>query len=405
MAKKAAVKSSVRGPAKSSARKAALKKAGGGGQSALSGLPATVSINRAARPPAKRASASVSLEVIEGAGVGRAGRPSSLAASARARGVGSMNGIDLLTLSDLTSSQILQLYKTAAAVKKDVGPYRRVLDGKTVVLLFEKASLRTRISFETGINKLGGTSLYMDHSSQRIGERESAKDYAKNLERWIDCIVARVYSQRAVDDLALYAKIPVINALSDRFHPCQGLADLFTLWERPGSLDGVRLAWIGDGNNVCHSLMHAATLLGVDTTVVTPRGYQPSADVVDQCLTYAKDAGSMLTFSHDPAAIEGHHAVYTDVWVSMGQTDQANERRAAFADYAVTPELMAVASRGLDENKRFPDGSLFMHCLPAQRGVEVMDEVIDSPASIVYDQAENRMHAQNALLIHLFGGG
>jgi len=271
-----------------------------------------------------------------------------------------------------------------------------------VVLLFEKASLRTRISFETGINALGGTALYMDHSAQRIGERESVKDYGRNLERWIDCIVARVYSQRAIDELALFADVPVINALSDRFHPCQALADMFTLWERPGSLEGIRLAWMGDGNNVCHSLMQAATMLGVDMTIITPHGYEPAADVTEQCLTYAKESGAVLTFVDDPAAVEGHHAVYTDVWVSMGQGDQANERRAAFGPYAVTPEIMSLASKGVT-GKRFPNGSVFMHCLPAQRGVEVLDEVMDSPASIVYDQAENRMHAQNGLLLHIFG--
>ncbi len=309
---------------------------------------------------------------------------------------------DLLTLPDLTGTEIRALFKTAAKVKKNIKPFRTALQGKTVIMLFEKASLRTRISFETGINALGGTAIYMDHSDQRIGERESTKDYAKNLERWIDCMVARVYSQRVVDDLAAFSHVPVINALSERFHPCQGLADLFTLWERPGSLDGVRIAWIGDGNNVCHSLMHAATMLGVDMTVITPKGYEPAADVVTECEAFAEGAGSTLAFSNDTRAAEGHHAVYTDVWVSMGQSDQANERRAAFGEYAITPEVMATASKGVT-GKRFPHGSLFMHCLPAQRGVEVLDEVIDSPASIVYEQAENRMHAQNALLLHIFG--
>jgi ornithine carbamoyltransferase len=314
----------------------------------------------------------------------------------------SLAGRDLLTLTDITREDILDLFKTAKRCKANIKPFRKSLDGKTVVLLFEKASLRTRLSFETGIGLLGGRSIYMDHSAQRIGEREATKDYGRNLERWLDCVIARVYSQRAVEELAGFCDVPVINALSDRFHPCQGLADLFTLWERPGGLEGVRLAWVGDGNNVCHSLMHAASMLGVDMTVITPRGYEPAPEVVQECLAYAKQHGGTLSFSHDPAAVEGHHAVYTDVWVSMGQADQANERRAAFADYTVNAPLMALASKGVT-GKRFPHGSLFMHCLPAQRGVEVTDEVIDSPASIVYDQAENRMHAQNALLIHLLG--
>ncbi len=308
----------------------------------------------------------------------------------------SLKGADLLTISALTPATILSLFKTAAKAKKNIKPFRKALDGTTSILLFEKASLRTRITFETGINLMGGTALYMDHSAQRLGERESVKDYGKNLERWVDCIIPRVYSQSVVEELAAAAEIPVINALSDRYHPCQGLADLFTLWERPGGLDGKRLAYIGDGNNVCHSLMHTATLLGVDMTVITPEGHSPAEDIVRDCLAYAKASGSVLAFSHDPAAVEGHHAVYTDVWVSMGQTDTAG-KRGEFGGYAVTGELMATAGIGVK------GGSLFMHCLPAHRGVEVTDEVIDSPNSIVYDQAENRMHVQNALLLHIFG--
>ncbi len=314
----------------------------------------------------------------------------------------SLAGRDLLTLSDLTRDEILAIFRTAQRCKRDIKPFRKALDGRTIVLLFEKASLRTRISFETGINAMGGTSLYMDHAAQKIGEREAVKDYGRNLERWVDCVVARVYAHRTCEELAAWCDIPVINALSDLYHPCQGLADLFTLWERPGGLEGVRLAWVGDGNNVCHSLMHAATMLGVDMTVVTPKGYEPTPSVVEECLANARAQGSTLAFSHDPAAVEGHHAVYTDVWVSMGQSDQANERRAVFAEYCIDASLMSRASKGVT-GKRFPHGSLFMHCLPAQRGVEVTDEVIDAPSSIVYDQAENRMHAQNALLLHLFG--
>ncbi len=305
-------------------------------------------------------------------------------------------GGDLLTLSWMNAETMLALFKTAAAIKKNRKRFRKALDGVTAILLFEKASLRTRITFETGIGMLGGRAIYMDHSAQRLGERESVKDYGKNLERWVQCIIARVYSQTVVDELAAAANVPVINALSDRFHPCQALADLFTIWERPGGLAGKRLAYIGDGNNVCHSLMHAATKLGVDITVVTPPGHDPAGDVCDECETAARVSGSVLTFSHDPSSIEGHHVVYTDVWVSMGQTDSVG-RRGAFGGYAVTEDLMARAGIGIK------GGSLFMHCLPAHRGVEVTDGVIDSPNSIVYDQAENRMHTQNALLLHLFG--
>ncbi len=308
-----------------------------------------------------------------------------------------MIGADFLSLTQLSPADLVTLFKTAAKAKRNLRPYRRALEGTTTVLLFEKSSLRTRITFETGINAMGGTALYMDHSNQKLGERESVRDYGKNLERWVDCVVARVYRQTAIEELADNASIPIINALSDRYHPCQALADLFTLWERPGGIDGQRLAYIGDGNNVCHSLMHAASMLGVDMTVITPVGYSPSPDVVKESLALAAESGAVLAFSHDPAAIESHHAVYTDVWVSMGQADEAGKRRSAFADYTVTAPLMAAASRGIK------NGSLFMHCLPAMRGVEVMDEVIDSPNSVVYDQAENRMHVQNALLLHMFG--
>jgi len=307
-----------------------------------------------------------------------------------------ISGGDLLTLSGLTAETILAIFRTAAKVKKNPRPFRKALDGVTAVLLFEKASLRTRITFETGIGMLGGRAIYMDHSTQRLGERESVKDYGRNLERWVQCIIARVYSQSVVEELAAAASVPVINALSDRFHPCQGLADLFTVWQRPGGLEGKRIAYIGDGNNVCHSLMHAATLLGVDMTVITPEGHEPAGDVWAECESFCLASGSVLAFSHDPAAVEGHEVVYSDVWVSMGQTDTAG-RRGAFSRYAVTGDLMARASNGVK------GGSLFMHCLPAHRGIEVTDEVIDSANSIVYDQAENRMHAQNALLLHLFG--
>lgn len=281
--------------------------------------------------------------------------------------------------------------------------------GTTAVLLFEKASLRTKMSFETGIGLLGGRSLFMDHSNQKLGEREAVKDYAKNLERWVDCIIARVYSQEVLYELAEHARVPVINALSDRFHPCQALADLLTLAERAEALGvplrDLRLAYVGDGNNVCHSLMHASTMLGVSTTIISPKGYEPAADVVAECETFAKQSGATLTITSDLSAVERHHAVYTDVWVSMGQADTAAKRRKVFSPYQVNGVLMTQAAKGLSPSGKpghLPHGPYFMHCLPAQRGVEVTDEVIDAPSSLVYEQAENRMHAQNALLVHMF---
>lgn len=325
-------------------------------------------------------------------------------ATATMSGVTDLNATDFLSLSHVNRATMLRLFETAAAQKRDIRPFARALAGKSFALLFEKPSLRTKMSFEVGIWRLGGQPVFMDHGAQRLGARESVRDYAKNLERWVQAIVARVYSQAVIDEMAEAARCPVINALSDRFHPCQGLADLFTLYEMAGGDAGrlreTRIAYVGDGNNVCHSLMHAASILGVDITVITPKGYAPAMDVTAECDRFASLAGSKVNVTTDVGAAEGHGAVYTDVWVSMGQAggvDEATKRRKVFAKYQVNAELMAKASRGLKKP------AVFMHCLPAQRGVEVTDEVIDSAQSIVYDQAENRMHAQNALLIHMLG--
>jgi ornithine carbamoyltransferase len=339
----------------------------------------------------------------------KAGTPRSTPPQAARATISSAKGFagqDLLTLSNVTPAAVLELFETARQMKADLRPFRNTLDNKAVALLFEKPSLRTKVSFEVGVAKLGGHAIFMDHSGYRLGARESIRDYAKNLERWVECIVARVYQQTALEEMADTARPPVINALSDRFHPCQALADLFTLYERAACdaarLRQIRLAYVGDGNNVCHSLMHASTLLGVDTTVITPKGYAPAPDVVQECEAFALAAGSRLTITTDVAAAEGHDAVYTDVWVSMGQAggvDEVTRRRKVFAKYQVSADLMERAGRG----RKTP--TVFMHCLPAQRGLEVTDEVIDSPHSIVYDQAENRMHAQNALLHYMIGGG
>lgn len=319
------------------------------------------------------------------------------------RTLADLRGRDLLTLSNLSPEVLLGLFETARQIKASPGSFRTVMDHKAVALLFEKPSLRTKMSFEVGVAKLGGHPIFMDHGNARLGARESVRDYGKNLERWVDCIVARVYSQLVLEELAEAAKCPVINALSDRFHPCQAIADIFTLYERAGHdtsrLRTMKVAYVGDGNNVCHSLMHAATLAGVSTTVVTPKGYAPAEDVTRECEAFAKASGAKLTITTDTAAVEGHDAVYTDVWVSMGQAggvDEVTKRRKVFAKYQVNGELMARASKGLKSP------SVFMHCLPAQRGLEVTDEVIDAPTSIVYDQAENRMWGQNALLAHVF---
>jgi ornithine carbamoyltransferase len=308
----------------------------------------------------------------------------------------SLKGADLLTLSSLDAAQIHELYITAATTKRDITPFRRALDGKTIILLFEKPSLRTRVTFEVGPSKMGATTLFFDHSKERVGAREAVKDYGRNLERWVDCIVARVFSQEVLEELAANCKVPVINALSDSYHPCQALADYFTLAEKVGGLKklkGFKLSYIGDGNNVCHSLMHGAALLGVHLRVIHPPSYEPEAAIVAESRRLAAASGATITLSHDPAAVAGAGAVYTDTWVSMGDESEKAARATAFTSYRVDERLMSAAAKG----------AFFMHCLPAHRGEEVTDAVIDSPTSLIYDQAENRMHVQNALLLHLLG--
>ncbi len=302
---------------------------------------------------------------------------------------------DLLSIVDLSRAEIEMVFATAASVKADIGPYNRALAGQSVIMLFEKASLRTRVTFEVGVFRLGGQAIYFDHSSSRIGEREAIKDYGANLDRWVHGIVARVYRHVVLEELAAAARVPVINALSEKSHPCQALADLFTLREHLGDLKGRSLAYIGDGNNVCRSLMLASATLGVHMTVITPEGYGPGEEAAALARSLGASSGARLTLSHDPGAVAGSDAVYTDTWVSMGAESEAAERAAAFAPFQVNEALM----------KRAGSSALFMHCLPAKRGVEVTDDVVDDPYSIVLDQAENRLHIQNALLLHLLAPG
>jgi ornithine carbamoyltransferase len=306
---------------------------------------------------------------------------------------------DLLSMADLTTGLVHTLFETTAAWKAEPAAYKGVLAGKSVVMLFEKPSLRTHVTFEIGLTKLGAHVMYLDHSKQKLGERESVKDYAKNLERWADAIVARVFSHKVLEEMAEHARIPVVNALSDLEHPCQALADLFTLQERLGTLEGKRLAFVGDGNNVCHSLMLCSALLGVDMTVISPKGFEPQFAVVRQALGLAEKTGAKIAITNKLDAVAGHHAVYTDAWVSMGQAHQSPLRKDSFDGFQVDDDVMERASSGIE------GGSLFMHCLPAHRGEEVVDSVIDSDSSVVYDQAENRMHVQNALMMMLLGDG
>jgi ornithine carbamoyltransferase len=303
---------------------------------------------------------------------------------------------DLIAERDLRRGDVELILSLAERVKRSPRSFARALEGKQLALIFEKPSLRTRVTFEVGITSMGGHAVYLDHAKPRLGERESIQDIARNLDRWVDGIVARTFSHLSVLELADNASIPVINGLTDLLHPCQALADFFTLEEKFGRLEGLPVAFVGDGNNVCHSLMMIAAKLGASLNVATPAGFEPKTEIVEEAEACAKESGARITLFRDPMeAVSGACAVYTDVWASMGQEYAAHLRSQVFAPYRVTTELMSAADRG----------AVFMHCLPAHRGQEVLDAVIDSPNSIVYDQAENRLHLQKAILLLLMGDG
>jgi ornithine carbamoyltransferase len=303
---------------------------------------------------------------------------------------------DLLSDRDLTRSDLNLIFQLAQNVKNSPRSFARTLEGKQLAMIFEKPSLRTRVTFEVGMTSMGGHALYLDHAKPRLGERESIRDVARNLERWVDGIVARTFAHSAVAELAENASIPVINALTDLCHPCQAIGDYFTLGEKFGKLKGLKLAFIGDGNNMCHSLMVTGAKLGVSVSAATPAGFEPKPEFVEDAKACARRTGAKIQLFHDPAeAARGANAVYTDVWASMGQEYAAHIRAQVFAPFQVTSDLMAAAD----------PGAVFMHCLPAHRGQEVAGEVIDSPYSIVYDQAENRLHVQKALMVLLMGNG
>jgi len=296
---------------------------------------------------------------------------------------------DLLTGTEWNPAQLREFFQLAADIKGRPERYRTALAGKFLALIFEKPSLRTRVTFEVGVASLGGTAVFLDHTLTHLGERECVRDIAKNLERWVHGIVARVFAQESLEDFAKNASIPVINALSDKYHPCQALADFFTLEERFGNLRGFKLAYIGDGNNMCHSLLTIGARVGAHVRVATPAGYEPDPAIVADAKRVARETRGKIEILHSPEeAVAGVQAVYTDVWASMGQEDESAKRAADFEGYEVNEELFSQAA---------PD-AIFMHCLPAHRGLEVSAGVIDSPRSVVYDQAENRLHVQKAIL-------
>jgi ornithine carbamoyltransferase len=302
----------------------------------------------------------------------------------------------LLALKDCSREDLDEIFALARDLKARPADYREALRGKTLAMIFQKPSTRTRVSFETGMFQLGGHALYLGADAIQLNRGETVADTARVLSRMVDGIMARVYAHQDVLDLARHGSVPVINGLSDLLHPCQVLADYLTLLERRGSFRGLKIAYVGDGNNVCHELMMGAVKLGMSFSAATPAGYEPNQLIVKSATREAQKAGApapaILT---DPMeAVEGADVVYTDTWISMGQEEESDARREAFAGFMVTPEMMAAAQ----------PQAVFMHCLPAHRGEEVAAEVIDGPQSVVFEEAENRLHVQKAVLILLMSG-
>ena len=300
----------------------------------------------------------------------------------------------LISVEELPSAEVWELLKLATELKKEwkSGGNKPVLAGKSLAMVFQKPSLRTRVSFEMGMLHLGGNALYLSPQEIQLGHRESVADVARVLSRYVDGIMARVFDHAHIEELAAHASVPVINGLSDYVHPCQGLSDVFTIYEKKGALKGVTLAYLGDGNNVAHSLLFTGAKVGMEIRVAAPAGFEPDGEVVSRASESARETGGKVVLDADPrSAVSGADVIYTDVWASMGQEDEREARLPLFQPYRVNAELVGSAKRD----------AVVMHCLPAHRGEEITDEVVDSPQSIVLDQAENRMHLQKAILVSL----
>ena len=303
---------------------------------------------------------------------------------------------DLVSTCDLGPAGVDAVLHLAGIIKTRPSDFRSALGGRQMVMFFEKPSLRTRLTFEAGMTGLGGSAMFVDQSHERLGARETVSDVAHNLERWVDVIVLRTFLQETVEGMAQHARVPVINALSDLEHPCQALADYFTLVERFGEVKHRRLAYVGDGNNVAHSLLLTCACLGSSIRIATPPGYEPQAQIMAAARQIAEHTGAEIQLLNDPReAVAGADAVYTDAWVSMGQEREEAKRAKIFPPYQVNAELMEDAA----------PHAVFMHCLPAHRGLEVTDAVMDSERSLIFEQAENRLHVQKAILYLLLGGG
>ncbi len=303
---------------------------------------------------------------------------------------------DVVSTRDLGPAGVAAVLDLAAIMKSRPTDFRRTLAGRQIVMFFEKASLRTRLTFEAGMVSLGGTVMFVDQTHEPIDAREKLCDVAHNLERWVDLIVLRTYSQKTIEGMAEHASVPVINALSDLEHPCQALADYLTLTERFGDVKNRCLAYVGDGNNVAHSLLLTCACVGSSIRVATPKGYEPNPLIVAAACEIAEETGAKIQLLTDPhEAVTDADAIYTDAWASMGQEREAEKRAKIFPPYQVNSKLIAEAA----------PHAVFMHCLPAHRGLEVTDEVMDSPQSVIFEQAENRLHVQKAILYLLLGGG
>ena len=299
---------------------------------------------------------------------------------------------DLLSIQLLSKAQIQEIFSLSREIKKTPKKFRRSLEGKTLALIFEKPSNRTYVSFSVGMYQLGGNSIYLGPEQIKLGVRETIHDVAKTLSRYVDAIVLRTFAHENVLGMAKYAGVPVINGLSDFSHPCQALADTFTILEKFGKFKGLTMAYIGDGNNVCNSLLFISEKLGINFNVATPAGYEPDAETFKSVSASAGKAGIKIRLFNNPEeAVKGADVIYTDVWASMGQEKEAEKRREAFKNFQVTAKLVSLANKDC----------LVMHCLPAHRGEEISDDAIDGEHSVVFDQAENRLHVQKAILVKL----
>jgi ornithine carbamoyltransferase len=299
---------------------------------------------------------------------------------------------DFIEIHDYTADEVLEIFEIARDMKSDPKKYRRALEGQTLAMIFEKSSTRTRVSFEVGMFQLGGHALFLSTRDMQLGRGEPIVDTARVLSRYVDGIMARTFAHKTVTDLAEYATVPVINGLTDLSHPCQVMADYFTAWEKFGDLKGRKLAYVGDGNNMAHSLMFGAPKVGMNVAIGTPAAYAPDPTVVGQALADADSAGTKVVVTTSiEEAVRDADVVETDVWASMGQEEESEKRRRDFDGWQVDKRVMSLAKKD----------AIFMHCLPAHRGEEVAAEVIDSPQSVIFDEAENRLHVQKAILYSL----